>query len=164
LSDGKKWVVRKWNGLPTPVTYGGWLVVQAVLFKIQPWLRNGLLDVVNLVIIVFQLRLHVQLLLVVLAVLGVQTLLAESRFKRLRRIVENMDSRATSDDQTATDGGREVELEERTDDWNSGWVYAFSGAVAGGAIGVGWGPAGVIGFALLGAMLGYDLERHTFGD
>lgn len=132
--------------------------MQAVLFKIQPWLWHSLVDIVEIVTGLLELQLHVQLLVVVLAVLTVQTVLAESRFKRLRNIVESMDN------PSATDGGSEFEVEERTDDWNSARVYAFSGAVAGGAFGIAWGPPGVIGLAILGAMIGHDLERHTFGD
>lgn len=164
LNDGRKWTSRKLRELPTPVRYAGWIVVQAILFEVQPWLWHGLLDVVSFVTTVFELRLHVQLLVVVLAVLTVQTVLAESRFKHLRNIVESMDAPSAADGATATDGGSEIEAEERTDDWNSSRVYAFSGAVAGGAFGIAWGPPGVIGLAILGAMIGHDLERHTFGD
>ena len=164
LSDGKDWVVRKLKSLPTPVRYGGWFVAQAFLFKIQPWLWYVLLDVVGFVTGALELRLKVQLLVAVLAFLTIQTVLAENRFKRLRKIVKDMDDSTMSENVTAADGGSEIGLREPRDDWNSARVYAFCGAVGGGALGVPWGPAGVIGLAILGAMIGYDLERHTFGE
>jgi hypothetical protein len=161
LSDGKDWVVRRIRSLPTPVRATGWLTFQALLFKIQPHLWHGLLRVVRFVTGLLELKLHVQLLLGVIALLAVQTALAENRFKRLRRVVESMEKLNNESKPAVADGGPEIEVEQKADNWNSARVYAACGAVAGGAIGVGWGPAGVIGLSVLGAMVGDEVAQRT---
>ena len=164
LSNGKNRIVRRVRRLPTPVRATGWLTFQALLFKIQPHLWHGLVGVVQFVTRLAELQLHVQLLLVVLAFLAVQTALAENRFKQLRVVVESMEELDNETKLVVSDGGTEIEVEQNTDDWNSARVYAACGAVVGGSIGVGWGPAGVIGLAVLGAMVGDELAQRTLDE
>lgn len=110
---------------------------------------------------VLALSLPAQLLIIVLALLAGQTALAENRFKHLRIIVESMDSSGDRAEVRATDGGPAMNQEDSLHDWNSTPVYVACGAIAGGALGVGWGPAGVIGLAVLGAMLGDEYARRS---
>lgn len=42
LSDGKDWLLDAFQALPLLVRVSGWVVFQAVLFKVQPWLWRGL--------------------------------------------------------------------------------------------------------------------------
>jgi len=163
LNDGRKWTSRKLRSLPRPVRYGSWIVVQAVLFKLQPWLWNGLVSVVGIVTGLLKLQLHVQLLVVVLAILTTQTILTENRFKRTWKIVESMD-RSAEDTPILADGGSNVDSEFESFKRSSWRVHVVCGAIAGGAFGIGWGPAGVIGLAILGGMLGDEWAKHTFED
>jgi hypothetical protein len=161
LKDGGEWFVQKVRGKPTVLRYSWWVVLQAILFKIQPYLWQVLLDVVEFVTGVFELRLNVQLLLLVLLFLSRQTALSENRFKRYRKVVESMDNSLERVDGTATDGGVEIRREHDPDDRRLWRVYVVCGAIAGGAIGVGWGPAGTIGLAVLGAMIGHDWAQRV---
>jgi hypothetical protein len=161
LRDGTDWFVREIRTPPTPVRVIGWLGFQALLFKLQPQLWHLLIEVVQFVASVSAMELHVQLLLVVITILVGQTLLVENRFKLVRKIVENMDNSAPEAGTVASDGGTNVEIETRTGDRRRWWICVVCGAITGGEIGLFWGPAGVIGLAVLGAMLGDEWVRRT---
>ena len=160
LSDGSDWLTQKWYDLPIPFRFGGWLFFQAILFKIQLRLWHGLLKVVEFVFGMLALPLPVQLLLIVIALLVGQTVLTERRFNRTWNIVENMD-KSQKDGGAVTDGGPKKEL-EITDYKRSSWrVYVVCFAILGGVIGVNWGPAGVIGLTVLGAMVGDEWAQRV---
>ena len=160
LNEGRKWVARKLEGLSRPLRYTGWVVFQGILFRIQPHIWYALLDVVEFITEIVTLPIHVQLLLVVVALLVAQTALTENRFNRTWRIVENMDE-SPIDSTAVTDGGQQDGVGTGAYKRSSWRIYVVCSATIGGIIGVNLGPAGVIGFAVLGAMLGDDWARTT---
>lgn len=63
-----------------------------------------------------------------------------------------------------TDGGQKAGLGTDGCKRSSWRIYVVCFAIIGGIIGINLGPAGVIGFAVLGAMLGSDWAQRTLED
>ncbi|WP_135826517.1 hypothetical protein [Halorussus ruber] len=61
---------------------------------------------------------------------------------------------------TVADGGTPAKPRDE-DELSPSGAGAISGAIAGGALGLAWGPAGVIGLAVLGAMVGDEWEQRV---
>ncbi|USZ69147.1 hypothetical protein NGM10_05260 [Halorussus salilacus] len=160
LRDGKNWFVQELRSLPPLVRLGGWAVFQAVLFKIQPQLWHGLTTIARFVGGLTTLHVRTRLLSIVLLFLAGQTALVVSKLNKLRMIVKNMEGSIREETGPVTDGGSRTELVREEESGPSG-VGAVCGAVAGGALGIAWGPAGVIGLAILGAMVGDEWEQRV---
>lgn len=104
-----------------------------------------------------------QLLLIVIALLVGQTALTEERFNRTWKIVDDMDDSCCGA-KAATDGGQKKELKIDAYRRSSWRIYVVCCAIIGGILGIAGGPAGVIGLAVLGAMLGDEWAKRTLYD
>lgn len=160
LGDGKTWLVATYRGLPAPIRAGGWLLLQAILFKLQPELWNGFRTVAEMVGAVTALHVRTQLLLVVLLLLSGHAAFVVPKLNSLHDVVENMDSSTRGAGETVADGGSPANRRS-DDDLSPSGAGAISGAVAGGAVGILWGPATIIGLAVLGAMIGDEWEQRV---
>jgi len=160
LSDGKTWVIGRYRELPALIRASTWLAFQLVLFKLQPVLWRGFVTVTGTVGTLVELDIRTQLLLVVILFLSGHAAFVVPTLNSLHEIVENMDSNARRASETATDGGSPAERRSDGELSPSG-AGAISGAVAGGAVGILWGPATIIGLAVLGAMIGDEWEQRV---
>ena len=160
LGNGLNWFVRELRSLPPLVRLGGWVAFQAVLFKVQPQLWHGLVTIARFAGGIATLNVRTRLLIVVLLFLAGQTALVVSKLNRLRILVKNMNAPIREETEPMTDGGSRTEWVQEDETSPSG-VGAVCGAVAGGAVGIAWGPAGVIGLAVLGAMVGDEWEQRV---
>lgn len=160
LGNGMDWFVRELRSLPPLVRLGGWVAFQAVLFKVQPQLWHGLVMMARFAGGLTTLNARTHLLIVVLLFLAGQTALVVSKLNKLQMIVQNMDASVREETEQMTDGGSRTEWVQEDEVSPSG-VGAVCGAVAGGAVGIAWGPAGVIGLAVLGAMVGDEWEQRV---
>ena len=161
LRDGKDWFVRELQTLPILVRAIGWLVFQAILFKVQPWIWRSLMFLFGFVGTVGTLPLQTQLLLFVIALLPMQTAVLSYRLNNPEGIVvimENTESDSTGG--AVTDGGTPPDRNEKERQLNTSGFGAVLGLLSGAALGSIFGPAGAIGVAVLGAMLGDEYERR----
>lgn len=159
LGDGKDWLLRELRSLPMVVRAGGWLAFQGVLFKIQPQLWYALVEIAGVVGEVAGLERRTQLLLLVLCLLSGLTAFVVPKLNSLHSIVESMETSGRETETTVADGGSPAKRREK-DELSPSGAGAISGAIAGGALGFPWGPAGVIGLAVLGAMVGDEWEQR----
>lgn len=165
LGDGTDWLVREVQTLPLLVRISGWLIFQAILFKAQPWLWRGLVAASDTVGTFGTLELQTKLLLVVVALLPIQTVVLSYNFKS-QELVVNIVKRpdaSTSKDAVA-DGGESSEDTRKRGSTSTSGFGAVLGLLSGAALGSLFGPAGTIGVAVLGAMLGDEYERRKKRD
>ena len=105
--------------------------------------------------------LQTQLLLFVIALLPMQTAVLSYRLNNPEGVVVIMEN--TENDSpggAVTDGGTTPDGNEEERQPNTSGFGAVLGLLSGAAIGSIFGPAGAIGVAVLGAMLGDEYERR----
>ena len=163
LSDGKDWLVDKYRGLPSPIRASGWLVFQAVLFKLQPKFWHGLVAVVELMAHFRALNVRTHLLLLVVLLLVGHAAFVVPKLNSLHTIVKNMDNSSPDAGEAVADGGTKAK-QRRDDELSPSGAGAISGAIAGVAFGLVLGPPWIIGLAVLGAMVGDEWEQRVLDD
>lgn len=161
LGDGTEWLARRIQNLPIVVRLGGWAVFQAVLFKIQPQLWRGLVTVTTTLGRFEGLRLEIQLLFLVITLLPIQTAVLVFTFKNPEIVINIVNStERDSPDSTVADGGIRMERDDSEENSGTSGLGAALGVISGAAFGSLFGPAGTIGVAVLGAILGDEYERR----
>lgn len=160
LSDGKDWVAREFRELPLVFRASGWVVLQAFLFKVQPYFWDGLVEIAEVIVGLTELTVRTQLLLAVLLLLSSHIVFVIPKLNRLHNIVTNMDSDSKQSAEPLADGGPPTR-HQGNDELSPSGAGAVVGVVAGGAVGTLWGPATIIGLAVLGAMVGDEWEQRV---
>lgn len=163
LRDGKDWLIGEYRGLPAPIRAGGWLVFQAVLFKLQPKFWHGLVAVVELLDHFRALDVRTHLLLLVVLLLVGHAAFVVPKLNSLHTIVKNMDNSSNGAGEAVADGGTNAER-QLDDELSPSGAGAISGAIAGVAFGLVLGPPWIIGLAVLGAMVGDEWEQRVLDD
>lgn len=158
IGAGKDWILGKLQKAPLLVRIGGWILFQAVLFKVQPHLWRGLVSIVEAISEVQSFAFRTQLLFVILGLLIGQTVTVILKLMSVEDVVKSMTDSAENPPEAIADGGTTVSWDD-VDGGTSG-IGGVGGAFAGAAFGSVFGPAGTIGFAVLGAMLGDEYEKR----
>lgn len=175
----------RWQRLPAGAKIALWLPFQAILFKAQPILWNGIeyaiftisRGIIAITSSVARMNTQSQLILLLVSLFALQTTVLSTIFMRMEghvattrqsaEAIERRTRRMVSDIDDAserlTDGGARSDDRDREET-----VRGTTGTGAiGGAIGIGalgaalGGPAGGIGGAVLGFILGEEFEKRT---
>ena len=158
ISAGKNWFFGKLQDTPLFVRIGGWFLFQAILFKVQPRLWRGLVSVIETIRQVQGFAFRTQLLFVIIGLLIGQSVTVILKLMSVEDVVKSMTDSAENSPEAIADGGTSVNWDD-VDRGTSG-IGGVGGAFAGAAFGSVFGPAGTIGFAVLGAILGDEYERR----
>lgn len=165
LSDGAEWSIRRLQELPIVVRLGGWAIFQAVLFKVQPQLWRGLVTLTATLERFETLGVEIQLLLLAIALVPIQTAVIVFTLKDPEIVVSIVSSTdRNSLDSAVADGGIRTEHDENDRKPITSGFGAILGVISGAAFGSIFGPAGTIGVAVLGAILGDEYERRKRED
>lgn len=191
LGKAKDRTLSRWQKTSTRMKILLWLPFQAVMFKIQPVLWEGLTTIVSgitsiasgVASLLATLQVQTQLILVLIGLFAVQTTVLSLRLNRyqktLKRIKKEVGETLVRTEDVLTtvegiesevedvyvDGGKRMnQTEGDTGDMpvKTTGTGAVGGAVAGGAFGGAvGGPAGAIGGAVLGIILGDEAEKRS---